>query len=51
MYRKRGPEDIGYLLSCARDYALMEGFNPKIRFVRAPTVVEGAPFCDIRCSV
>ena len=51
MYRKRGPEDIGYLFSCARDYTLMEGFNPRIRFVWAPTVVEGAPFCDIRCSV
>ena len=50
MYRKHGLEDVGYLLSCGRDYALMEGFNPKIRFVRTQTVMEGAPFCDMRYS-
>ena len=50
MYRKHGLEEFGYLLSCGRDFALIEGFNPKIRFVRTQTIMEGAPFCDFRFS-
>ena len=51
MYRKHGLEEFGYLLSCGRDFALMEGFNPKIRFTRTQTIMEGAPFCDFRFSM
>ena len=51
MYRRHGLEDVGYLLSCGRDYALVEGFNPKLRLSRTQTVMEGAPFCDMRFSV
>jgi hypothetical protein len=51
MYRKHGLEEFGFLFSCGRDFALMEGFNPKIRFVRTQTIMEGAPFCDFRFSV
>ncbi|HVN24570.1 MAG TPA: L-2-amino-thiazoline-4-carboxylic acid hydrolase [Syntrophorhabdales bacterium] len=48
MYRRHGLEDVGYLLSCGRDFALMEGFNPRIKLTRTQTVMEGAPFCDMR---
>jgi len=48
MYRRHGLEDVGYLLSCGRDFALMEGFNPKIKLTRTQTVMEGEPFCDMR---
>lgn len=51
MYREHGLEEFGYLLSCGRDFALMEGFNPKIRFTRTQTIMEGAPFCDFRFSM
>ena len=51
MYREHGLEEFGYLLSCGRDFALMEGFNPKMRFTRTQTIMEGAPFCDFRFSM
>jgi fumarate reductase iron-sulfur subunit len=48
MYHKHGLQEFGFLLSCGRDFAMMEGFNPKIRFIRTQTIMEGAPFCDFR---
>jgi len=51
MYREHGLEEFGVLLSCSRDFALMEGFNPEIRFTRTQTIMEGAPFCDFRFSL
>ena len=48
MYKERGWEEFGYLLSCGRDYAMIKGFNPKIKLTRTQTVMEGAPFCDFR---
>ncbi len=50
MYREHGLEEFGFLLSCGRDFALMQGFNPKIRFTRTQTIMEGASFCDFRFS-
>ncbi|HTY23243.1 MAG TPA: L-2-amino-thiazoline-4-carboxylic acid hydrolase [Desulfomonilaceae bacterium] len=50
MYREYGLEEFGFLLSCGRDFALMEGLNPKIRFTRTQTLMEGADFCDFRFS-
>jgi hypothetical protein len=51
MYTEHGLEAFGFMLSCARDYALMEGFNPDIRFTRTQTIMEGADYCDFRFSV
>ncbi len=48
MYRELGAPDLGLLLSCSRDLALVEGFNPAIRLVRTQTIMEGAPVCDFR---
>ena len=48
MYRELGIGDLGFLLSCNRDGALIQGFNPKIEFTRTQTIMEGAPFCDFR---
>jgi len=48
MYRELGIPELGVLLSCSRDQALIEGFNPKIKFTRTKTILEGAPFCDFR---
>ena len=48
MYKEHGLEEFGYLLSCGRDFALMEGFNPGIKFTRTQTIMEGAPYCDFR---
>jgi hypothetical protein len=46
MYNELGIADLGVLLSCSRDKALIEGFNSKIRFRRTQTIMEGADHCD-----
>lgn len=48
MYRALGLEDLGASLSCQRDFALIEGFNPDVALQRTQTLMEGAPFCDFR---
>ncbi len=48
MYRALGLEDLGGSLSCQRDFALAEGFNPEIELTRTQTLMEGAPYCDFR---
>jgi len=48
MYRRLGMEDLGPILSCSRDAAMIEGFNPDIDFARTQTLMEGASHCDFR---
>jgi hypothetical protein len=48
MYRALGIPELGSVLSCGRDYALGEGFNPSLKLTRTQTIMEGAPFCDFR---
>jgi len=48
MYRTLGIPEMGALLSCNRDFALIEGFNPDMRLTRTQTIMEGAPHCDFR---
>jgi len=50
MYHRLGLADLGPLLSCGRDGAMIEGFNPEIEFSRTQTIMEGAPHCDFRYS-
>ena len=40
--------DLGYYLSCGRDAAFAQGFNPNIRMTRTQTIMQGAVFCDFR---
>ena len=48
MYRALGMPELGKILSCNRDFALIEGFNPRASLSRTQTIMEGAPFCDFR---
>jgi len=48
MYRRLGLADLGGSLSCQRDFALVEGFNPAITLERTQTLMEGASHCDFR---
>ena len=48
MYRALGIPELGAVLSCNRDAALIEGFNPAIRLTRTQTIMQGAPCCDFR---
>lgn len=48
MYRALGLNDLGAALSCQRDFALIEGFNPSIQLERTQTIMQGASHCDFR---
>jgi L-2-amino-thiazoline-4-carboxylic acid hydrolase len=48
MYRSLGIPELGRLLSCNRDFSLVEGFSPTIKLTRTQTIMEGADHCDFR---
>ena len=48
MYARLGLADLGGLLSCNRDAAMIEGFNPAIQLTRTQTIMEGASHCNFR---
>lgn len=48
MYRALGIPELGEVLSCQRDAALIEGFNPGVTLTRTQTIMQGAPCCDFR---
>jgi len=50
MYEEMGARDLGYLLSCNRDFAMFEGMAPDLHFDRTQTRMEGASHCDFRYS-
>jgi hypothetical protein len=47
-YRAMGLGEIGDLLSCNRDGAFCEGYDPRIKLTRTQTIMGGAKFCDFR---
>ncbi len=48
MYRALGIPELGAVLSCNRDAALIEGFNPDITLTRTDTIMQGADHCNFR---
>jgi hypothetical protein len=48
MYHRLGLADLGPILSCNRDGAMIAGFNPTINFTRTQTIMDGASHCDFR---
>ena len=50
MYHRLGLADLGPILSCGRDAAMIEGFNPGIAFSRTQTIMQGATHCNFRYS-
>ncbi len=51
MYKELGIPELGALLSCHRDFAFLEGFNPKLKLTRTKTLMEGADLCDFCYSL
>ena len=47
-YKDLGLADVGYLVHCNRDHAMIDGFNPDLKLTRTQTVMEGASHCDFR---
>ena len=48
MYRALGIPELGRILSCNRDFALIEGFAPGAGLTREQTILDGAPCCTFR---
>ena len=48
MYNALGIKDLGATLSCNRDYALIEGFNPEATLTREQTIMSGSDRCTFR---
>jgi len=48
MYQALGMPELGAILSCGRDFALGDGFNPDLTLTRTETIMDGAPRCDFR---
>ena len=47
-FRDAGAADIGYACCCQPDQAAALAFNPKMKFTRTQTLMQGAPFCNHR---
>lgn len=43
--------ELGAMLSCNRDFALIQGFNPDVTLTREQTIMQGAAFCPFRYVV
>ncbi len=48
MYRALGIPELGALLSCNRDAALIEGYHPGVQLTRSTTLMQGGSCCDFR---
>jgi hypothetical protein len=48
MYQAMGAGDLGFVLSCNRDFSNVAGFNPAIALKRSQTIMQGAAYCDFR---
>jgi hypothetical protein len=51
MYRQMGLAELGAVLSCDRDGAFCEGYDPKLKLTRTQTLMGGATHCDFRYQV
>jgi predicted ArsR family transcriptional regulator len=46
LFKELGEPDIGFLMCCAQDHALVEGFGMDVEFTRTQTIMQGASLCD-----
>jgi hypothetical protein len=47
-YKELGLEDLGALIHCSRDHAMVAGFNDDLELTRSQTIMQGAGCCDFR---
>jgi predicted ArsR family transcriptional regulator len=47
-FKELGLAELGYLIHCNRDHAMIDGFNPELSLARSQTMMEGAAHCDFR---
>ena len=51
MYKELGLAELGFVLSCGRDFDMIKGFNPKMTLIRTKTIMEGHDICDFRITL
>jgi predicted hydrocarbon binding protein len=51
MYKELGLAELGFFLSCGRDFDMIKGFNPKMTLRRTKTIMEGHDICDFRITL
>ena len=51
MYKELGLAELGFFLSCGRDFDMIKGFNPKMTLGRTKTIMEGHDICDFRITL
>ena len=47
-FKELGLTELGYLVHCNRDHAMIDGFNPGLELARTQTIMQGAAHCDFR---
>lgn len=47
-YKELGLADLGALIHCSRDHAMVEGFNDGLELTRSQTIMAGGNCCDFR---
>jgi hypothetical protein len=47
-YKEIGAPDLGFLLSCSRDFALAKGISDDLELRRTKTIMQGDDLCDFR---
>jgi len=47
-FKEMGLADLGSLVHCNRDFAMIDGFNPDLQLTRTQTIMQGATHCDFR---
>ena len=47
-YKELGVADLGSQVHCARDHAMISGFNDELELVRRQTIMSGGSCCDFR---
>ena len=48
LYEKMEMKELGFCLSCCRDGPFAKGFNPRMKLLRAQTIMQGSSLCDFR---
>lgn len=51
LYTELGMGELGYLLSCGRDFDMIRGFNPRMKLTRTKTIMQGDDHCDFRITL
>jgi hypothetical protein len=51
LYERMGVKEFGGCLSCGRDAALIQSFNPRMKLERTQTIMQGSPVCDFRITM